>query len=91
MKPENIVRRGGRIGGEGKRTKVENELDDLHYGDVLLPPDLDAPRALEIVPVHDNMHHQIECDHRPGNGGMTNKLGVAEESGRAMVVGVEEG
>lgn len=72
------------------RTKIEDKLGNLANGNVLLPPDADSSRALEIVPVHDNVDTQVQGDDRPRDGSMTNQLGVAEESGRAMVVGVEE-
>jgi hypothetical protein len=39
----------------------------LQTGNPFLPPDLDAARALEIVPVHDNVDHQIQGDHSPGD------------------------
>ena len=44
-------------------TEIEHELGDLHDGDVLLPPDADAARTLEVVPVHDDVHTEVE-----GNG-----------------------
>lgn len=72
-------------------TEIEDELGDLANRDVLLPPNADAARALEVVPVHNNVNSQVQGDDRPGNGGVTDKLSVAEHSGRAMVVGVEEG
>lgn len=40
-------------------TEIDDELDDLETGDPLLPPDLDATGALEVVPVHDHVHHQV--------------------------------
>lgn len=40
----------------GEPTKVKDELGDLANGNVLLPPDADASRALEVVPVHDNVN-----------------------------------
>ena len=46
-------------------TKINDELDDLETSDPMLPPDLDATRALEVVPVHDNVHHQVERDDNP--------------------------
>ena len=46
-------------------TEIEHELDDLHNGDVLLPPDADAARALEVIPVHDNVDHQVEHNRDP--------------------------
>ena len=76
---------------ENKRTEIKDELGDLAHGDVLLPPDADAARALEVVPVHDDVDSQVECDDGPRDGGVADELCVAEKSGRAMVVGVEEG
>lgn len=72
-------------------TKINDKLDDLKTGDPLLPPDADAARALEVVPVHDDVNHQVERDRDPGDGGEADELGVAEESSRAVVVAVEEG
>ena len=48
-----------------RRTEVEDELSNLADGDVLLPPDADASRALEVVPVHDNVYSQVESDDGP--------------------------
>jgi hypothetical protein len=72
-------------------TQVDDELDDLETGDPLLPPDADAACALEVVPVHDDVDHEVERDGDPGDGGEADELGVAQESGRAVVVAVEEG
>jgi hypothetical protein len=66
----------GRCLGE-KLTEIDDELDDLHDGDVLLPPDADAASGLEVVPVHDDVDHKVERDRNPGNGGVSNELGVA--------------
>jgi hypothetical protein len=46
-------------------TEVNNELDNLHDGDILLPPDTDASGALKVVPVHDDMDHQVQDDWYP--------------------------
>lgn len=46
-------------------TKVEDELSDLANGDVLLPPDADSSRALEVVPVHDNVDSQVQGNDGP--------------------------
>lgn len=83
----------GEVGvrGEVDEAEIDNELDDLKAGDPLLPPDADAARGLEVVPVHDDVDHQVEGDWNPGDGGETDELGVAEESGGSVVVGVEEG
>lgn len=79
------------VGSEVDEAEIDDELNDLHHGDVLLPPDTDAARRLEVVPVHDDVDHQVEGDWNPGDGGMTEELGVAKESGSAVVVGVKEG
>ena len=71
-------------------TEVQNKLHDLHDSDVLLPPDPDTPSALEVVPVHDDVNHQVKRDDDPGDGGVADELSVAKQSSGAVVVGVEE-
>ena len=71
-------------------TKIQNELGDLADCDVLLPPDADAARALEVVPVHDNVNSQVQGNDGPRNGSVADKLGVAKHGSCAMVVSVEE-
>lgn len=79
------------VANEKKRlTKVNDELNDLETGDPLLPPDADAARALEVVPVHDDVNSQIKGNGNPGDGGRADQLGVAKKSSGAMVVAVEE-
>jgi hypothetical protein len=48
-----------------QRTKIENELGDLANSNVLLPPDANASRALEVVPVHDDVNSQVQGDDGP--------------------------
>lgn len=72
-------------------SEINHELDDLEHGDVLLPPNSDSTSRLEVVPVHDNVNHQVEGDGHPGDGGVAEELGVAKEGGGTVVVGVEEG
>jgi hypothetical protein len=79
------------VGSEVDEAEVDNELGDLEDGDVLLPPDADATRGLEVVPVHDDVDGEVEGDNNPGDGGVAKKLGVAEKSRGTVVVGVEEG
>jgi len=79
------------VGGEVDEAEVDDELRDLQDGDVLLPPNLDAARGLEVVPVHDDVDEQVEGYGHPGDGGVADELRVAEEGGCAVVVGVEEG
>ena len=85
--------RGGEVGvaREVDEAEVDDELDDLQHGDVLLPPDADAARGLEVVPVHDDVDEEVEGDGDPGDGGVAEELGEAEEGGGAVVVGVQEG
>jgi len=52
-------------GGEVNEAKADNELGDLEAGDPLLPPNLDATSALEIVPVHHDVHEEVESDRDP--------------------------
>ena len=73
-----------------RHTQIDHELHNLHDRDPLLPPDLDASRRLEVVPVHDDMDRQVERDRHPLHGGGADELGVAKKGGRAMVVAVEE-
>jgi hypothetical protein len=47
------------------RTEIEDELRNLADSDVLFPPDADAARALEVVPVHDHVDSQIEGNDGP--------------------------
>ena len=76
--------------GERKHTEIDDELSDLKTGDPLLPPDADSTRALEVVPVHDNVHSQVQGDGNPRDRGRADELGVAEQGSRAMVVAVKE-
>lgn len=73
------------------RTEINDELDDLEPGHPLLPPDADAASRLEVVPVHDDVHGQVECDGNPGHSGRAEELGVAQDGGGTVVVAVKEG
>jgi len=53
------------VGREVDEAKINDELDDLETSDPFLPPDLDATRALEVVPVHDNVNHKVERNWDP--------------------------
>jgi hypothetical protein len=74
-----------------ERTEVNDKLNNLHDGNVALPPDADAARALEVVPVHDDVHHQVQGDGHPRDGSIANELGVAEQGRGSMMIRVEEG
>jgi hypothetical protein len=77
--------------GSERLTEINDELDDLESCDPLLPPDADATCTLEVVPVHDNVNKQVDGDGHPLHGSATKELGVAKDSGSAMVVAVKEG
>ena len=79
------------VGSEVDEAEIDDELDDLKHRDVFFPPDADSARRLEVVPVHDYVYREVEGDGHPGDGGVAEELGVAEERGCAVVVGVEEG
>ena len=74
----------------GSLTEVDDELSDLETGDPLFPPDADTPSALKVVPIHDHMDEQVQSDRNPRDCGETDELGVAQQSGRAMMVRMKE-
>lgn len=71
-------------------TNINDELDDLKTGDPFLPPDADSASTLEVVPVHNNVNQQIDGDRNPLHRSQTDQLGIAQEGGSTMVVGVKE-
>lgn len=77
--------------GSKQPTEINDELDDLETSNPLLPPDADATGALEVVPVHDHVHTQVQGNGDPRDGGRADQLGVAKNSGGAMMVAVKEG
>ena len=62
----------------------------MQTGDPLLPPNADAAGALEVVPVHHDVHQQIDVNDDPLHRSQTDQLGVAEQGGGTVVVGVQE-
>ena len=73
------------------KAEIDDELDDLKARDPLFPPDANASRRLEVVPVHDNMDKEVDGDDDPGDGSQPNELCVAEKGSCAVVIGVQEG
>jgi len=51
--------------GQLELTKVKNELDNLQSGDPLFPRDTDTTCALEVIPVHYNMDHEVQRNWYP--------------------------
>lgn len=58
---------GGEVspGCEVDETEINDELEDLKAGNPLLPPNADATRALEVIPVHDHMYCQVQRNRHP--------------------------
>ena len=71
-------------------TNVNHELQDLKTGYPLLPPNANAARTLEIVPIHDHVDQQVDVNNHPLHGRRTDQLRVAEQSSGSMVVRVKE-
>jgi hypothetical protein len=88
--PREVCRNEVSVGCKVDEADVDDELDDLQTCDPLFPPDANTPSALEIVPVHDNMDHQVQSDGDPGHRGVANQLAVAQNGRCTVVVAVEE-
>lgn len=54
------------VGAEIDDSEIDDELDDLHGGQVLLPPDLGPRGRAEVIIVHENVDCQVEDDRNPG-------------------------
>lgn len=46
---------------------------------------------MKVVPIHDDVHGEIEGNGDPRDGRQPNKLGIAEQSGSPVMIGMEEG
>ena len=51
------------VGSEVDKPQVDDELNDLKHGDVLLPPNADAAGRLEVVPVGMSAVFEMENSH----------------------------
>lgn len=78
------------VGSEINETEVQNELDDLETSNPFLPPNADTSCSQEVVPVHNDVHTEVEHDRHPRNWGQTDQLGVTKKCGCTMVVSVQE-
>jgi len=79
------------VGRKIDEAQVNDELNDLEHGDVFLPPDANSTSGLEVVPIHNHVDSQVQCDGDPGYSSVADKLGVAEKSGRTVVIRVQKG
>lgn len=48
-----------------RHTNVNDELRNLETSDPLFPPNADTTGRLEVVPVHDDVDHQVDRDRNP--------------------------
>ena len=46
-------------------TKINDKLENLEASNPFFPPNTDTASALKIVPVHKNVHHEVEGDWNP--------------------------
>jgi len=80
-----------RVGSEVDKMQVDDELNDLHSGQVLLPPYLGTTRRRVIVVVHKDMNGQVLRDNSPRNACLSVELGKAKEGCCRMMVHMQEG
>ena len=72
----------------GHFTKVNDKLRDLETSNPFLPPDSNSTCALEVVPVHHDVHQKVKTDGDPGHRSQPDELGVAKKCRGAMMVAV---
>jgi len=80
-----------RVGGKVDDAEVDDELGDLHRGEVLLPPDLAAASRSPVVVIHEDVDGEVQHNGHPLDGGVSVELGEAEQCGRRVMEDVEEG
>lgn len=78
------------VGAEVDESEVEDELDDLEGGQVLLPPDADTGGRAHVVVVHQDVDGQVKGNGDPGDGGVATELDEAEDHGHRVVEVVQE-
>jgi len=79
-----------RVGAKVDREEIDDELSDLHRGQVLLPPDLLSPSGCVVVVIHEYVNGEVETDDDPRDTGATVELGETQESSDSVVVYVKE-
>lgn len=78
------------VAGKVNDEQVDDELSDLHGGEVSFPPDLGSSSSGVVVIVHDHMHSQVQGNDDPLDTGLTVQLVVAEDGGSGVVEDVKE-
>lgn len=53
------------VGAEVDGKQINDELGDLHRGQITLPPDLGASSRAEIVVVHEDVNSQVQGNRHP--------------------------
>lgn len=66
-------------------------MNDLSSSNPLLPPDSNSSRALEVVPVHDDVDKQVQGNWNPRDRSVTNELSVAKKGSSSVVIRVQKG
>jgi len=85
-----IVSGETRVGTKVDRKEIDDELGDLHRGQVFLPPDLLSSSGCVVVVIHENVNGEVETDDDPRNASATIELGKAQESSDSVVVYMKE-
>jgi len=70
--------------------EVDDELGDLHGGEVFLPPDPAATSCRVVVIVHEDVDDEVKNDRNPRNAGAAVQLDIAKKSCRRVVEDVKE-
>ena len=88
--PGEVGEREVGVGAEVDEAQIEDKLDDLHGGEVLLPPDTDTGGRAHVVVVHHNVDSQVQGDGDPGDRGISSELDVAKDHGHRVMEIVQE-
>jgi len=91
IRPIPVASGEARVGAEVDREEIDDELSDLHGGQIFLPPYLLATSGCIVVIIHQNVNGEVEGDDDPGDAGAAVELGKAQESSDSVVVYMEEG
>jgi len=78
------------VGGKVDETNVQDELNNLKSGDPFFPPNSDTSGSQIVVPVHDTVDGQIQCDWDPRNRSFTSQLSVTQQSGGTVMISVQK-